>query len=113
MDGCYGKDFFSLCESILAGNIVFGAALPRLLCVSVLTPDDYGRVVIFWTSVLLFCSNKQMSFFVNKGHASRNELPINNLSQQLGKFRKEKSKPNTGSSTPALITTKQKSQNQG
>ncbi|CAH3019333.1 unnamed protein product [Porites evermanni] len=54
-----------------------------------------------------------MSFFVNKGDASRSELPINNLSQQLGKFRKEKSKPNTVRSNPGLITTKQKSQNQG
>lgn len=101
------------CESILAGNILLCAALPRLLCAAILTLNDYGGVVIFRSSVLLFCSNKQMSFFVNKGHASRSELPINNLSQQLGKFRKEKSKPNTGPSIPGLVTTKQKSQNQG
>ena len=107
VDGWYGRGKY------------FGGKYSVRCCASspslrrILTLNDYGLVVTFRTSVLLFCSDKQMSFFVNKGHASRSELPINNLSQQLGKFRKEKSKPNTGPSIPGLITTKQKSQNQG
>ena len=55
-----------------------------------------------------------MSVYGNKGPSSRNELPINNLAQQLGKFRKEKSKTTGGSSTPGLSTAKQNpAQSQG
>lgn len=87
------------------------AALPRLLYA---LPWWLLLSCSCMTDEILLSGKKQMSFHDNKNSFSRNATPINNLVQQLGKFREEKSKTTTNKFTSGLLTsTKHKIQGQG